>query len=97
MLAADAVQKVGNGHPGTAISLAPVAYLLYQKVMNVDPADDRWLGRDIFVLSAGHSSLTPVSYTHLDVYKRQKPQNVKKMCVSTPSPSAALALSLIHI
>ncbi|SMO74031.1 transketolase [Propioniciclava tarda] len=63
VLAADAVQKVGNGHPGTAISLAPVAYLLYQKVMNVDPSDDRWLGRDIFVLSAGHSSLT--QYTQL--------------------------------
>ncbi|WP_040161947.1 transketolase [Nigerium massiliense] len=58
VLAADAVQKVGNGHPGTAISLAPIAYLLYQKVMNVDPSDDLWLGRDRFVLSAGHSSLT---------------------------------------
>jgi len=57
-LAADAVEKVGNGHPGTAISLAPVAYLLYQKVMNTDPSDPRWPGRDRFVLSAGHSSLT---------------------------------------
>ncbi|MGP9693584.1 transketolase [Brachybacterium sp. AOP25-B2-12] len=57
-LAADAVQKVGNGHPGTAISLAPAAYLLYQDVMRHDPADTRWLGRDRFVLSAGHSSLT---------------------------------------
>lgn len=57
-LAADAVQKVGNGHPGTAMSLAPVAYLLFTKVMVFDPMDPRWLGRDRFVLSAGHSSLT---------------------------------------
>jgi len=65
VLAADAVQKVGNGHPGTAISLAPVAYLLYQKVMNVDPADEHWLGRDRFVLSAGHSSLTQYCQLYL--------------------------------
>ena len=58
ILAADAVQKTGNGHPGTAISLAPAAYLLYQNVMTHDPADPHWLGRDRFVLSAGHSSLT---------------------------------------
>jgi transketolase len=58
VLAADAVEKVGNGHPGTAISLAPLGYLLYQKVMTGDPADPRWVGRDRFVLSAGHSSLT---------------------------------------
>ncbi|MEE4544083.1 transketolase [Streptomyces sp. V4-01] len=58
LLAADAVQKVGNGHPGTAMSLAPLAYLLFQNVMRHDPADDRWLGRDRFVLSCGHSSLT---------------------------------------
>ncbi|MET8286269.1 transketolase [Streptomyces sp. NPDC005132] len=58
LLAADAVQKVGNGHPGTAMSLAPLAYLLFQKVMRHDPGDDRWLGRDRFVLSCGHSSLT---------------------------------------
>ncbi|WP_152232854.1 transketolase [Georgenia ruanii] len=58
VLAADAVQTVGNGHPGTAMSLAPAAYLLYQKVMRLDPADEHWLGRDRFVLSAGHSSLT---------------------------------------
>jgi transketolase len=57
-LAADAVQKVGNGHPGTAMSLAPLAYLLFQQVMRHDPGDDRWLGRDRFVLSCGHSSLT---------------------------------------
>ena len=63
ILAADAVEKVGNGHPGTPISLAPVAYLLYQKVMNTDPSDHLWLGRDRFVLSAGHASLT--QYTQL--------------------------------
>ena len=63
ILAADAVEKVGNGHPGTPISLAPVAYLLYQKVMNTDPTDDKWIGRDRFVLSAGHASLT--QYTQL--------------------------------
>ncbi|BDZ38086.1 transketolase [Microbacterium suwonense] len=58
VLAADAVQKVGNGHPGTAMSLAPVAYLLYQRVMRHDPSDTDWLGRDRFILSVGHSSLT---------------------------------------
>ncbi len=58
VLAADAVEKVGNGHPGTAISLAPAAYLLFQRIMRHDPADPNWLGRDRFVLSAGHSSLT---------------------------------------
>ena len=58
LLAADAVQKAGNGHPGTAMSLAPLAYLLFQNVMVHDPADDQWLGRDRFVLSAGHTSLT---------------------------------------
>ncbi len=58
ILAADAVQKVGNGHPGTAMSLAPAAYLLYQRVMRHDPKDSHWLGRDRFILSVGHSSLT---------------------------------------
>jgi len=57
-LAADAVEKTGNGHPGTAISLAPAAYLLFQKFLRHDPADAHWVGRDRFVLSAGHSSLT---------------------------------------
>lgn len=58
VLAADAVQKVGNGHPGTAMSLAPAATLLFQKVMRHDPTDPQWLGRDRFVLSCGHTSLT---------------------------------------
>ena len=58
VLAADAVQKVGNGHPGTAMSLAPLAYTLFQRVMRHDPSDTGWLGRDRFILSCGHSSLT---------------------------------------
>ncbi|MDQ3404086.1 MAG: transketolase [Actinomycetota bacterium] len=58
VLAADAVQNVGNGHPGTAMSLAPLAYTLYQRVMRHDPSDPEWIGRDRFVLSCGHSSLT---------------------------------------
>ncbi len=58
LLAADAVQRVGNGHPGTAMSLAPLAYTLFQRAMRHDPADPEWLGRDRFVLSCGHSSLT---------------------------------------
>jgi transketolase len=57
-LAMDAVQKVGNGHPGTAMSLAPAAYLLYQRFLRHDPSDPAWIGRDRFVLSNGHSSLT---------------------------------------
>lgn len=58
ILAADAVERVGSGHPGTAISLAPVAHLLYQHIMRYDPTDPAWLGRDRFILSAGHASLT---------------------------------------
>ena len=58
VLAADAVEKVGNGHPGTAISLAPAAYLLFQRFMRHDPENSGLIGRDRFVLSAGHSSLT---------------------------------------
>jgi len=57
-LSADAVQKVGNGHPGTAMSLAPVAYSLFQRHLVHDPSDPQWLGRDRFILSCGHSSLT---------------------------------------
>lgn len=67
-LAADAVQKVGNGHPGTAMSLAPVAYLLFQKHMVHDPKDPKWLGRDRFVLSCGHSSLTLYTQLYLSGY-----------------------------
>jgi transketolase len=68
VLAADAVQKAGNGHPGTAMSLAPLAYLLFQKVMRFDPADPEWLGRDRFVLSCGHSSLTQYIQLYLSGY-----------------------------
>ncbi|MEV0054643.1 transketolase [Saccharopolyspora shandongensis] len=58
VLAADAVENCGSGHPGTAMSLAPAAYALFQRVMRHDPSDPEWIGRDRFVLSAGHSSLT---------------------------------------
>ena len=68
LLAADAVEKAGNGHPGTAMSLAPAAYLLYQKVMRHDPADPLWIGRDRFVLSCGHSSLTQYVQLYLAGY-----------------------------
>ncbi|MFJ1858359.1 transketolase [Streptomyces anulatus] len=68
VLAADAVQKAGHGHPGTAMSLAPLAYLLFQQVMRHDPADDQWLGRDRFVLSCGHSSLTLYIQLYLSGY-----------------------------
>jgi transketolase len=67
-LAMDAVQKVGNGHPGTAMALAPVAYLLFQRIMSHDPHDPMWLARDRFVLSAGHSSLTLYSQLFLSAY-----------------------------
>ncbi|MFE0362243.1 transketolase [Streptomyces griseoaurantiacus] len=69
VLAADAVQKVGNGHPGTAMSLAPAAYTLFQKVMRHDPADPEWTGRDRFVLSPGHTSLTLYTQLYLAGYE----------------------------
>ncbi|MDX6276818.1 MAG: transketolase [Nocardioidaceae bacterium] len=68
LLAADAVQKVGNGHPGTAMSLAPAAYMIYQKLMRHDPSDPHWVGRDRFVLSCGHSSLTQYIQLYLAGY-----------------------------
>ncbi|NGN67464.1 transketolase [Streptomyces sp. A7024] len=68
VLAMDSVQKVGNGHPGTAMSLAPAAYLLFQKLMRHDPSDADWVGRDRFVLSAGHSSLTLYIQLYLSGY-----------------------------
>ncbi|WP_413767357.1 transketolase [Rhodococcus pyridinivorans] len=68
VLAADAVQKVGNGHPGTAMSLAPLAYTLFQRVMLHDPTDPEWVGRDRFVLSCGHSSLTLYTQLYLSGY-----------------------------
>ncbi|MGH8892376.1 MAG: transketolase [Actinomycetes bacterium] len=68
VLAMDAVQKVGNGHPGTAMSLAPAAYLLFQRYLRHDPTDPAWPGRDRFVLSAGHSSLTLYLQLYLSGY-----------------------------
>ncbi len=67
-LAMDAVQKVGNGHPGTAMSLAPVAYLLFQKHLVHDPRDPEWIGRDRFILSCGHSSMTLYTQLFLSGY-----------------------------
>ena len=88
VLAADAVQKAGNGHPGTAMSLAPVAYLLYQNVMTHDPSDPAWLGRDRFVLSCGHSSPHPV---HPALPQRlrpraERPQGAAHLGVADPRP-----------
>jgi transketolase len=68
VLAMDAVQEAGNGHPGTAMSLAPAAYLLYQRLLRHDPADPKWPGRDRFVLSCGHSSLTLYIELYLSGY-----------------------------
>jgi transketolase len=68
VLAMDAVEKAGSGHPGTAMSLAPAAYLLYQRIMRHDPADPSWVGRDRFVLSCGHSSLTLYIQLYLSGY-----------------------------
>jgi transketolase len=68
VLAMDAVQKAGSGHPGTAMSLAPAAYLLFQRILRHDPADPGWLGRDRFVLSCGHSSLTLYIQLYLSGY-----------------------------
>jgi transketolase len=67
-LAMDAVQKAGNGHPGTAMSLAPAAYLIYQRHLRHDPADPHWVGRDRFVLSCGHTSLTQYIELYLSGY-----------------------------
>jgi len=67
-LAMDAVQKVGNGHPGTAMSLAPVAYTLFQRILKHDPANPNWIARDRFILSCGHSSLTLYIQLYLSGY-----------------------------
>ncbi len=68
VLAMDAVQQAGSGHPGTAMSLAPAAYLLFQRILRHDPADPNWIGRDRFVLSCGHSSLTLYIQLYLSGY-----------------------------
>src|SRR3954447_2606828 len=68
VLAMDAVQKVGNGHPGTAMAMAPTAYLLFQKWLRHDPTDPNWVGRDRFVLSMGHSSIQLYIQLYLSGY-----------------------------
>jgi len=68
VLAMDAVEAAGNGHPGTAMSLAPAAYLLFQRVVRHDPTEPNWVGRDRFVLSCGHSSLTLYIQLYLSGY-----------------------------
>jgi transketolase len=68
VLAADSVEAAGNGHPGTAMSLAPAAYLLFQKVMRRDPSDSTWIGRDRFILSAGHASILQYVQFYLGGY-----------------------------
>ncbi len=86
VLAADAVQRCGSGHPGTAMALAPLAYLLYQQVLRHDPNDPDWLGRDRFVLSAGHSSLTQYIQLYLSGYGMQIEdlKNLRTWGSSTP-------------
>ena len=86
VLAADAVQKVGNGHPGTAISLSPLAYTLFQKVMRHDPSDDQWIGRDRFVLSIGHSSLTLYNQLYFAGYGLEKEDTRILAYVGFPYP-----------
>jgi transketolase len=86
VLAADAVQKAGNGHPGTAMSLAPLAYTLFHRVMRHDPSDPDWIGRDRFVLSCGHSSITLYIQLYLSGYGLELPdlQQLRKWGSKTP-------------
>ncbi|MBF6262224.1 transketolase [Nocardia farcinica] len=86
VLAADAVQRAGNGHPGTAMSLAPLAYTLYQRVLRHDPSDPSWVGRDRFVLSCGHSSLTQYIQLYLAGFGLELDdlQNLRKWGSLTP-------------
>ncbi|MFG3341482.1 transketolase [Glycomyces sp. NPDC048151] len=86
LLAADAVEKAGNGHPGTAMSLAPVAHTLFQKVMRHDPSEPDWEGRDRFVLSCGHSSLTLYVQLYLQGYglELEDLQNLRQWGSLTP-------------
>lgn len=86
VLAADAVEKVGSGHPGTAMSLAPVAHLLYQKVMRHDPKDDRWEGRDRFILSPGHTSLTLYLQLFLNGYGLEMKDIEALRTLHSPTP-----------
>ena len=99
VLAADAVQKVGNGHPGTAMSMAPTAYLLFQKWLRHDPSDPNWVGRDRFVLSMGHSSLTLYIQLYLSGYglelsdlQAQRTETAKRLELLTPRERQVLEL-----
>ena len=69
LLAADAIQKAKSGHPGMPMGVAPIAYLLYQKIMKHNPANPKWLNRDRFILSGGHGSMLLYSILHLSGYK----------------------------
>ena len=82
-LAMDAVQKVGNGHPGTAMSLAPVAYNLFQRHLVHDPANPDWLGRDRFILSCGHSSLTLYTQLFFSGLRVDVSFSITRFCVSS--------------
>ncbi|MET7768913.1 transketolase [Nocardia sp. NPDC005366] len=86
VLAADAVQNAGNGHPGTAMSLAPLAYTLYQRTMRHDPSDPHWVGRDRFVLSCGHSSVTQYIQLYLAGFglELEDLENLRKWGSLTP-------------
>ena len=87
----DAVEKAGNGHPGTAMSLAPAAYLLFQRVMRHDPTDPDWPGRDRFVLSCGHSSLTLYIQLYLSGYGLElgRPAAAAPVGLADPGPPRA--------
>src|SRR5690348_2015103 len=82
----DAVEKAGSGHPGTAMSLAPAAYLLYQRILQHDPADPKWLGRDRFVLSCGHSSLTLYIQLYLSGYGLRLEELEQYRCWGSRTP-----------
>ena len=100
LLAADAVQAAGNGHPGTAMSLAPAAHYLYQYAMTHSPADPDWVGRDRFVLSAGHASLTQYVQLFLTGYGLELDdiKQLRQWGSLTPGhPEVGHTLSLIHI
>ena len=98
-LAMDAVQSVGNGHPGTAMSLAPIAYLLYRDYVRHDPSDPSWPARDRFVLSAGHSSLTLYSQLFLSGIgvDMDDLRSFRRWGSLTPGHPEFGHLSLIHI
>jgi transketolase len=86
VLAADSVEAAGNGHPGTAMSLAPLAHLLFQKVMHRDPSDSTWIGRDRFILSAGHASILQYVQFYLHGYglEIEDLQQLRKWGSKTP-------------